>query len=214
MKSRKELLEQTLVIEPLIRTVRGQRVILDSDLATIYGVATKRFNEQVRRNIERFPDDFMFRLTEEEYENLKSQYVTSSETHPEQMNRSQIATGSGLEEQGGMRSQFATASKRNVRHLPYVFTEEGAVMAANILNSPAAVRMSIFVVRAFLKMRSFLADNKEFVSELADLEKKLTERLDTHEVAIVDIIRRLMKLLEPPPPSPPPRKPIGFHVRE
>ncbi len=171
-------------ISSLIRTIRGQKVLLDADLARIYGVPTRRLNEQLKRNAKRFPPDFVFRLTDKE-----------------------------AETDFPMRSQSATASKRNIRFLPYAFTEKGAVMAANILNSPDAVRMSIFVVRAFIEMRDLLGSTKELAKQLAELEKKLTARLDEHEVAIVEVLRRVMALLDPPPPPPePPRRRIGFHV--
>lgn len=112
-----------------------------------------------------------------------------------------------------MRSQIVTAYKRNVRFLPYAFTENGAIMAANVLNSPQAVRMSVFVVRAFVQMRELLGGTKELAKQLAALEKKLTERLDGHEIAIIEILRRVMDILDPPPPPPdPPRPPIGFRV--
>ena len=109
-------------IAPLIHEIRGERVILDSDLARIYGVTTKRLNEQVKRNADRFPEDFAFRLSESEYDSLRSQFVTSS--------------SSGLPN----RSQFATGSQkhRDPRYLPYAFTEHGAIMAANVLNSKEA----------------------------------------------------------------------------
>ncbi len=169
-------------IGSLIRTIRGQKVILDSDLARIYGVTTKRLNEQVGRNAKRFPHDFLFQLTAEEAEILKSQFATSS-SH------------------GGRRK------------LPYAFTENGAIMAANVLNSPAAVRMSVFVVRAFVQMRDLLGSTKELARQLAALEKKLTARLDVHESVIVDVLRRVMEILDPPPlPPEPPRRRIGFHV--
>lgn len=170
-------------IGPLIRTLRGQKVILDSDLALIYGVPTKRLNEQVRRNLKRFPADFLFQLTTREADSL----------------RSQIAT---LKKGRGQHRKF----------LPYAFTEKGAIMTANILNSPDAVRMSIFVVRAFLEMRYLLGGTKELARQLADLEKKLTARLDGHEIAIVEVLRRVMELLDPPPLPEPPRRPIGFRV--
>src|SRR5690242_18972863 len=141
-------------IGSLIRTIRGQKVIPDSDLARIYGVPTKRLNEQVKRNAKRFPSDFLFQLNQEETENLKSQIATSS-SH------------------GGQRK------------LPYAFTEHGAIMAANVLNSPPAVRMSVFVVRAFVQMRDLLGSNRELVKQLAVLAKKLTARVDEHEIAIV-----------------------------
>src|ERR1035437_1913568 len=169
-------------IGPLIRTIRGEKVLLDSDLAKIYGVSTRILNRAVLRNRNRFPADFMFQLTREEFENLKSQFGISS-SH------------------GGRRK------------LPYAFTENGAIMAANVLNSPVAVRMCVFVVRAFVKMRELLGGTKELAKQLDALEKKLTARLDGHEVAIVDVLRRVMDILDPPPPpSEPPRREIGFHV--
>ena len=169
-------------IESLIRTIRGQKVILDSDLAHIFGVPTFRFNEAVKRNRARFPDDFLFQLTSEEYSNLISQIAISS-SH------------------GGRRK------------LPYAFTENGAIMSANVLNSPEAVRMSVFVVRAFVQMRDLLGSTKELARKLAELERKLTARLDGHEIAIVDVLRRVMEILDPPPlPPEPPKRRIGFHT--
>jgi ORF6N domain len=118
-------------IDNLIREIRGQKVILDSDLARVYGVSTKAFNQAVKRNLTRFPQDFMFRLTGEEVD---------------QVSRSQFVTASSATTR--IRSQSVTASKRNVRYLPYAFTEHGAVMAANVLKSRQAVQMSVFVVRS------------------------------------------------------------------
>ncbi len=170
-------------IEHRIHFIRGQRVILDAELAGIYGVPTRRLNEQVRRNRSRFPEDFMFQLTAKEL--------------------------------AGMRSQFATASKRNARYLPYAFTEYGAIMAANVLNSDQATRMSVFVVRVFVKMRETLGGTRELAQKLAELEQKLTGRLDIHERAIVDVLQKVMELLNPPTPPPePPRRQIGFQVKE
>jgi ORF6N domain len=181
----KQPLADVTNITPLIRTIRGQKAILDSDLAGIFGVPTHRFNEAVKRNRARFPSDFMFQLTADEAESLRSQIAI-------------LKTGRG----------------QHRKFLPYAFTENGAVMAANVLNSPEAVRMSVFVVRAFVKMRELLGGTKELARQLADLEKKLTERLDVHESVIVDVLRRVMDVLDPPPPPPgPPRKQIGFHVR-
>jgi hypothetical protein len=97
--------------------------------------------------------------------------------------------------------------------LPYAFTEQGAIMAANVLNSPQAVRMSVFVVRAFVKMRELLGGSKELARQLRVLEDKLTARLYGHEAAIVDVLQRVMRLLDPPPAPEPPRRQIGFHVR-
>ena len=170
-------------ISLLIRTVRGQKVVLDTDLALIFGVPTFRFNEAIKRNRERFPDDFMFQLTAAEVESLTSQIAMSK------IGR------------GGRRT------------LPYAFTENGAIMAANVLNSPEAVRMSVFVVRAFVQMRDLLGGTKELAKQLAALEKKLPDRLDGHEAAIIEVLRRVMDILDPPPPPPePPRREIGFHV--
>ena len=173
-------------ISSLIRTIRGQKVILDSDLARIFGVPTFRFNEAIKRNRRRFPDDFLFQLTAEEFRSLTSQIAM-------------LKKGRG----------------QHRKSLPYAFTEKGAVMAANILNSPEAVRMSIFVVRAFIEMRELLGGTKELAKQLADLEKKLTARLDVHESVIVNVLRRVMDILDPPPPpSEPPKRQIGFHAAE
>ena len=176
---------------PILR-IRGERVILDSDLAAIYRVPTKRLNEQVRRNVERFPEDFCFRLSAKEVGAIRSQIATASE------------------EDTPIRSQIATASKRNVRYLPYAFTEHGAIMAANVLNSERAVKMSVFVVRAFIRMRVALSENKALAQKLHDLEKKLAGRLDAHEQAIVQILEEIRRLTEPPMLPGPKRQPIGF----
>ncbi len=180
-------------IEALIVTLRDERVILDSDLASLYGVTTKRLNEQFRRNRKRFPDDFAFQLTTDELEGLRSQNATASP------------------EQSGMRSQSATASKRNIRYRPWAFTEHGALQVANILNSPRAVQMSVFVIRAFVKMRQTLLGTQDLSRKLAALEKQLTGRLDSHEAAIVHVLQELMQILNPAPLPPAPPKPrIGF----
>lgn len=134
--------------------IRGQRVILDADLAEIYGVATKVLNQAVKRNTERFPADFMYWRTAHEREILRSQSATS--------NRSQIVTGS--------------QKHRDPRFLPYTFTEHGPVMAANVLNRERAVAMSVYVVRAFVKLREVLGSTEELAKKLDDPERKLTSR--------------------------------------
>ena len=183
-------------IDGMIRTIRGVRVMLDRDLAKIYGVPTKAFNQAVKRNRQRFPEDFMFRLTQEEAKAL-------------QASRSQTVTSSRRKDL--LRSQFVTSNQRGgPRYLPYAFTEYGALMAANILNSTRAVQMSIFVVRAFAKMREALRGTPELARKLAALEKKLTARLDVHEAAIVQVLREVMQILNPPPEPEPPRRRIGF----
>ena len=156
-----------------IHSVRGQRVVLDADLATLYGVTTKRLNQQVQRNNDRFPADFMIRLTKTEIANLRLQFATSSS------------------EWGGS------------RYLPRAFTEHGAVMAATVLNSPRAVQMSIFVVRAFLRLREWVVGQVELSAKLAVLER----RVGAHDHELKAIIQTIRTMLEPPPP---PRKQIGF----
>lgn len=192
-------------VETLIQTIRGQRVILDTDLAKIYGVPTKRLNEQVRRNAERFPEDFLFRISPQELTDLRSHFAPLNGVNM----RSQNVTASNW-------SQIATSSRkhRGITYRPYAFTEHGAIMAANVLNSPQAVQMSVFVVRAFIRMRQMLSVPHELAPKLAELEKKLTARLDGHEVAITEVLQQIMLLLNPPPEPEPPAKQIGFHVRE
>lgn len=180
-------------IEAVIYSLRGERVILDADLARIYGVATKVLNQAVKRNREKFPPDFLFELTRKEAIDLQQ---------------------SRKQEDIILRSQIVTLRHgRHVKHLPYAFTEHGAIMAANILNSLPAVQMSVFVVRAFIKMRSALTDTRELARKLVALEDELKARLDTHESAIVDVLQRVMALLDPPAPPPEPPKPeMGFHA--
>ena len=162
-------------IEEMIFLIRGQRVMLDSDLAKIYGVTTKQLNQQFKRNRERFPDDFAFVLTNQEV--------------------------------AQMRSQIVTASKRNVRHVPIAFTEHGALMLGNILNSKTAVEASIRVVRAFVWIREQLAANKELSQKLKELESRVGE----HDQAIGNLFEAIRQLLNPT--DKPPRE-IGFHIRE
>ena len=159
-------------IETLIVTIRNQKVILDADLAGVYDVPTKHLNEQVKRNAGRFPEDFMFQLTAPEVENLKSQIATSSLT---------------VTEAGGIktdRSQIVTISHGGRRKLPFAFTEHGAIMAATILNSPEAVAMSVFVVRAFVRLREMLTSNRQLASKIDELER----RLETHDTTIQEIL--------------------------
>jgi hypothetical protein len=163
-----------------IREIRGERVILDSDLALLYGVSTARLNEAVKRNRDRFPEDFMFQLTRGENGTLISQIAISK-------------TG-----RGGRRT------------LPFAFTEHGAIMAASLLNSARAIHMSIFVVRAFIRMRQTLAAHTTLSQALIDLEQRLSKRLDVQESAIVYVLEELKKLMEPVEAPTLPRRPIGF----
>jgi hypothetical protein len=161
-------------ISSSILFVRGQRVLLDSDLAALYGVTTKRFNEQVRRNQARFPADFMFQLTAEEVTGLRSQIATSN------------------------------VGRGGRRYAPYAFSEHRAIMAATILNSPLAVEMSVYIVRAFVQLRDMLGSNKELARRLDDLERKLA----SHDQAITGILKAIRELMSPPPE--PKRRGIGF----
>lgn len=160
---------QFLQIEPLIRTIRGQQVLLDSDLAILYGVETKRLNEQVKRNIERFPDDFMFQLTKVELINLKSQIATSSAI--ENSPRSQIVTLNT--ENHSLRSQNATIDNRgrHAKYLPYAFTENGIAMLSSVLRSPIAIQVNIRIMRAFTAMRQFIASNAQIFQRLDVMEQ-------------------------------------------
>jgi len=182
-------------IESLILTIRDHKVILDADLAELYGVPTKRLNEQVKRNADRFPEDFTFQLTPQEWRNLKSQFATSSVELPPK---------EGVVPNW---SQFATSSKRHrgAAYRPFAFTEHGAIMAATVLNSPEAVKMSLYVVRAFIQMREHLAANAAILKRLAEIDKTLLN----HDHALRAIWTKLQPLLAPPPD--PPRRGIGFH---
>ncbi len=184
----------------LIYEIRGQRVMLDSDLAKIYGVETKDLNRAVKRNRSRFPKDFVFQLTAEDSKRLRCQTGTLK------------SAGS---RRAALRSQTVILKSGRGQHrkyLPYVFTEHGAIMAANVLNTRRAVQMSVFVVRAFLKMRALLGDKRDLAQKLAALEKELKKRLDVHEAVIVTILQRVMDIIDPPALPAPPRKRIGFHA--
>jgi hypothetical protein len=188
-----------------ILNIREQKVVLDSDLAAIYGVTTKRLNEQFRRNRKRFPEDFAFQLTAEEFAGLTSQIATLEEGRSSgEPIRSQSAAGSNCSQL--MRSQSATASRRNIRYLPWAFTEHGALQAANVLRTDRAIAMSVYVIRAFIEQREKLAANAAILKRLAEIDKSLLE----HDTALRDIYQKLLPLLAPP--QEPSRRQIGFHV--
>lgn len=178
-------------IQSHIHVLRGVRVILDADLAALYGVPTKRLNEQVKRNARRFPEDFMFQLTREEAEILlcsRSQFAT---LNPSTRNRSQFATGS--------------QRHRDLRFLPFAFTEHGAVQAANVLSSETAVEMGVQVVRAFNHLRRLFADHRALAAKLAELEK----RIGGHDAQIAAVIQAIRQLAAGE--SNRSRRRIGFH---
>ena len=175
--------------------IRNQKVILDADLAELYSVPTKVFNQAVKRNRERFPEDFMFQLTATELEKLRSQI-------------SHLKFGSPSNRWVAPNwSQFVTSSNRHrgAAYRPYAFTEHGAIMAATVLNSPEAVAMSVFVVRAFVQMREQLLANAAILKRLAEIDKTLLE----HDSALRIIWEKLQPLLAPPPD--PPRRIKGFN---
>jgi hypothetical protein len=185
-------------IESLILTLRGQKVILAADLAEIYGVPTRRLNEQVKRNADRFPEDFFFPLSAGEFAGLQTQGTVTADGRT------------------ALRSQIATLKRgQHAKYPPHAFTEHGAIMAAMILNSPEAVAMSVFVVRAFMQMREQLAANAAILKRLAEIDKTLLE----HDSALRTIWTKLQPLLTPPaPPAPspePPRRRIkGFNPKD
>jgi hypothetical protein len=181
----------TASIPTRIWLVRERRVILDSDLARVYGVSTKRLNEQVRRNRDRFPEDFAFQLTPEEFGQVRAGLSPTATQDPDQ------------QEVYPNWSQFATSSARHrgAVYRPWAFTEHGALMAANVLNSPRAVRMSVEVVRAFVRIREMVNSHKELSRRLDELEMKY----DRQFKVVFDAIRGLMI-----PPEPKTKRRIGF----
>lgn len=193
-----------------IFTIRGQKVILDTDLACLYGVPTKVLNQAVKRNRDRFPEDFVFQLTAEEFGGLRSQIATLDQAGGM---RPQTATGSDWSQiatsSKSLRSQDVTLKRgQHRKYVPYAFTEHGAIMVATVLNSPRAVEMSVFVVRAFVKMREQLLATANLAQRLAEVETELL----THDAALRDLYQKIRPLLLPPPA--PTRKRIGFGVKE
>jgi len=165
-----------LIVKKIL-VIRSQRVLLDSHLAKLYGVPTRRLNEQVRRNLNKFPVDFMFRLSINELRD----------------NRSQIATGS--------------SKHRDPRFAPLAFTEHGAIMAATVLNSPRAVAMSVYVVRAFVKLRGLLASNDDLARKLDALEKSVESLDEKTRKQFDEVYAAIRELMRPPIPT---SRPIRF----
>lgn len=170
---------KTTIIVPLVRSVRGKRVILAFDLAGLYGVSTKRLNQQVRRNLERFPADFAFQLNHAEAKSLRLQFAISNSRW------------------GGR------------RFLPYAFTEHGAVMAANVLNSQHAIAMSVEVVRAFVRLRRAVKSRALAASKLAELERTVNNKLDKHDKEIAELFKAVESLMDDGEPESE-KKRIGF----
>ena len=175
-----------------IRHFRGEKVLLDFDLAALYDVETRILNQAVRRNADRFPADFMFQLTSEEAEKL-SQVVTPSVAGHDVSNSSQIVMSSG--------------KHRGKRYRPYAFTEQGVAMLSSVLNSESAVKMNIAIMRAFVRLRRALEANRKLARKFSELER----RIDKHDSEIAAILEAIRQLMAPPAK---PRREIGFHVRE
>ena len=174
-------------LEQAILLIRGQRVMLDSELATLYGVETRALNQAVHRHRDRFPADFMFELTRDEIKGI-SQAVASS---------------------GRLRSQFVTLKRgQHRKYPPHAFTQEGVAMLSSVLHSPQATQVNVAIMRAFVRLRQTLALHKDLAHKLAELERNIAGH-DANIRTLFEVIRQLMT-----PPEPPLRQPIGFHVKE
>ena len=190
----REIITATRIAQS-IYLLRSQRVMLDYDLAALYGVEARVLNQAVKRNASRFPKDFMFQISAEEME-LVSQFVTSP-------------TKGGPEKRVKNSSQFVMSSRkhRGKRYRPYAFTEQGVAMLSSVLKSERAVKVNIAIMRAFVKMRETLETNRELARKFSELEK----RVGKHDEKIGAILEAIRQLMAPPTK---PRREIGFHVRE
>jgi ORF6N domain-containing protein len=172
-----KIIMQLQIIQQKIFEIRGQKVMLDFDLAALYEVETKVLNQAIKRNIKRFPEDFMFHLTRKEWNNLRSQFVTSSlQSSDNQKNK---------------RSQIVTSNYGGTRYLPYAFTEHGVSMAAGILKSDKAVQMNIAIVRAFIALRKFAIQYTDVIEQLKELKDKIGNH-DAQLNQIYDVIENLL----------------------
>ncbi|MFH0838252.1 MAG: ORF6N domain-containing protein [Patescibacteria group bacterium] len=185
-------------IENMIHSLRGQRVMLDRDLAILYGVTTKRLNEQFQRNRERFPDDFAFCLTNEEWTALRSQFATLDST----ANSLRFQIGTLDKESSSGRGKYS-------KYLPHVFTEHGVVMLANVLRSQHAVKMSIEVVRAFIQMRKMLTSSDKFSKELHELKSFVLRHAQKSDQEFRRVWQAIEKLSQPPSQK---ERQIGFDL--
>jgi hypothetical protein len=193
------------LIERRIYLIRGQKVMIDSDLAELYGVPTKRLNERVARNKKRFPEDFMFRLTKKEAEFLRSHFAISSSNLRSQFATSNEETMQLRPKTENLRSQFATSSLEHGgrRYLPRAFTEQGVAMLSTVLNSEQAIEVNIAIMRAFVRLRQMLETNEELNRKFVAVIRKLS----THDKYFRVVFDELQKLADKPPP---PRRQIGF----
>ena len=164
-------MKSLLEIKNLIYEIRNCKVMLDSELAELYGVSTKRLNEAVKRNLTRFPSHYMFQLTKEEYVNLRSQFATSNQTR------------------GGR------------RYMPYVFTEQGVAMLSSVLNSEIAIQINIKIIDTFVQMRQWAIENKDLAKRISDLEEYFLEHCNDNKDDIKEIYKAIDLLMERTRPS-------------
>ncbi|CAB1076354.1 hypothetical protein D1AOALGA4SA_4151 [Olavius algarvensis Delta 1 endosymbiont] len=177
-KKIRELVPENQILK-IILVIRGEKVILDSDLAALYGVETRRLNEQVRRNIDKFPEDFMFQLTQKEFANLKSQIATSS-----------LGWGGR-------------------RKAPLVFTEHGALQTANVLKSAQANKMSVYIVRTFVRLREMVLTSEKLARKVDQLENRVSD----HDEILIELVQEIRKLIEAPKPKGN-KQSIGFIISD
>lgn len=183
----------------LVYAIRGEKVLLDADLAVLYDVETRVLNQAVKRNLDRFPGDFMFQLDLREWGNLKSQ-IGSSSSGPAMRSQSMIASS----QKSGIRSQTVTASRRNVSALPYAFTEQGVAMLSSVLRSPRAVEVNIAIMRTFVQLRRLMDSNRELARKIEAMEDKYDEQF----AVVFDAIKKL--IAEDQSRKTPSKRRIGF----
>jgi hypothetical protein len=176
---------RTEQIAPLVHAVRGEKVIFDADLAALYGVSTSALNQAVKRNLKRFPSDFMFRLVDDEWSAMRSHYARTSARPP-------------------MMSQIVTSSRRKLAAPPYAFTEQGVAMLSSVLRSPRAVEVNIAIMRTFVQLRRLMDSNRQLARKIEALERKYDEQF----AVVFDAIKRLVA--EESARKAQPRRPIGF----
>lgn len=181
------------IIHTEIYDVRGHRVMLDYDIAEMFEIQTKVLNQAVKRNIERFPDGFMFQLTEKEWETLRSQIVNANEN--------------------SLISKKGASKKRNISALPYAFTKHGVTMLASVLRSEKAVKTSIAIVHAFNSMKQYVLDRSNISKQIASIKDELAERIDEQDVPIIEIDQVLDKLIEDKEKTAK-REPLGFKQKQ
>lgn len=189
-------------IAPVIYYIRGEKVMLDRDLAMLYSIETKRLKEAVRRNIDRFPADFMFELTQEEFQNWRTQFDTSNNSNSSPSLRTQIASLKN--------DIIGEESKRgkHIKYLPFAFTEQGIAMLSSVINAPRAIEVNIAIMRTFVKMRKILLQNVELMERMRELEETVGTKFSQQDEKFDIIFEAISSLNEQPQE---PRRPIGFN---